>query len=117
MLLLTGDDAALVARFIDEHPHEREQLRELQAAHGDLLPFLREWFAEHPPAPGSRPGASAGGGDEVSIPGFRLIREIGRGGMGIVYRAEQLSPRREVALKVVPFEGKPEVRERFEREV
>ena len=34
---------------------------------------------------------------------FRLIRELGRGGMGTVYEAEQLSIGRRVALKVLPF--------------
>jgi serine/threonine protein kinase len=34
---------------------------------------------------------------------FRIIREIGRGGMGIVYEAEQISLRRRVALKTLPF--------------
>ncbi len=34
---------------------------------------------------------------------FQLLQEIGRGGMGIVYEAEQISLRRRVALKILPF--------------
>jgi serine/threonine protein kinase len=34
---------------------------------------------------------------------FQIIKEIGRGGMGIIYEAIQLSLNRRVALKVVPF--------------
>lgn len=36
-----------------------------------------------------------------SIGGFRLIRKIGQGGMGVVYEAEQENPKRTVALKVI----------------
>lgn len=48
---------------------------------------------------------------------FRIVREIGRGGMGIVYLAQQEHPRRRVALKVVrPGLATPGTLRRFERE-
>src|SRR5262249_12702191 len=34
---------------------------------------------------------------------YRLIREVGRGGKGIVYEAHQISLNRRVALKMLPF--------------
>jgi serine/threonine protein kinase len=49
---------------------------------------------------------------------FRLLREIGRGGMGVVYEAEQLSLGRRVALKVLPFAAALDARhlQRFKNE-
>ncbi len=49
---------------------------------------------------------------------FRIIREIGRGGMGIIYEAEQVSLKRHVALKVLGpgIADSPRQLERFHRE-
>ena len=64
---------------------------------------------------------AAGPGQE-DAPGrlgeFRIVREIGRGGMGIVFEAEQTSLKRRVALKVLPTALRSDRRllSRFRRE-
>ena len=66
-------------------------------------------------SPQSGPTRSSG---SAVLGDFRILREIGRGGMGVVYEAEQLSLGRRVALKVLPFAAALDARQlqRFQLE-
>src|SRR6266581_1791532 len=52
-----------------------------------------------------------------SVPGYRDLTRIGRGGFSVVYRAHQEAFDRPVALKVLRMDSDDEVQRRFLREV
>lgn len=68
---------------------------------GDLVPPAAEPDAAGAPKSTPRPDPPAGNPVLFDVPGFSIEREIGRGGMGTVYLARQLSLDRHVALKVM----------------
>ena len=72
-----------------------------------------------PPDSSRALGAFLGVGLEGRVlGGFRIDHEVGRGGMGIVYAANQVAFDREVALKILPpfMCSDPQTAERFKRE-
>ncbi len=63
------------------------------------------------PSPGPR------GLDGVELPGYRVVREIARGGQGTVLEGVQIETKRRVAIKVIdPAGGSPNAQRRIERE-
>jgi WD40 repeat protein/serine/threonine protein kinase len=79
----------------------------LAAAHPDLAERLRACLSVLRVASRVEARADADAPVEPAVDtrlgDFRIVRMVGRGGMGIVFEAEQVPLRRRVALKVLPF--------------
>jgi serine/threonine protein kinase len=117
----------LVDEFVERlRRGERPALTEYTARRPDLADEIREVFPALLLIEEARPDRRSRDEGVKSPPSttfeplgdFRILREVGRGGMGVVYEAEQLSLNRRVALKVLPFAAALDARQlqRFKNE-
>jgi serine/threonine protein kinase/tetratricopeptide (TPR) repeat protein/WD40 repeat protein len=102
-----------LTEYTDRYPELADEIRE-------LFPALVVMEQLKPAADATGPAAPSGpGGTPLQALGdYRILREVGRGGMGVVYEAEQVSLGRHVALKVLPGQAlvNPTYLARFRRE-
>jgi tetratricopeptide (TPR) repeat protein len=116
---LPTDHESAVLAHVEGCPACQHALESLTAADLPSAVLLARPTRAAPPEGGSRPSASGeSGGRPERIGPYRIGREIGRGGMGVVYLATHTRLRREAAVKLIRAgaSARPEDVARFRRE-
>src|SRR5262249_8453314 len=117
---------ALAMRLVDEFRQRQaagtaERIDQFLAAHADLRvilsPLLTDGIAAGAAAPAEDLPAAADEPVPTAIGPYRILQQLGKGGMGHVYLAERSDPRQRVAVKVMrPGLDTRALVARFERE-
>lgn len=120
---LSPADRDRLTRILDDYligleRGEPVSAERLAAQHPDLADILRVYLknlhdlyglaanvAEEPHRDRSSPSLVSSPHRGMRLDDYELLRELGRGGMGIVYEAKQISLSRRVAIKLLPMAG------------
>jgi serine/threonine protein kinase/Flp pilus assembly protein TadD len=100
-----------VREYCERYPQLADDLRDLLPAMAQVEQAKEEFAETKENAPPSAPAIR-------NLGDFHILREVGHGGMGVVYEAEQVSLGRRVALKVLTDRLMQDARQkrRFDRE-